>query len=309
MLLVGSPWLPESPRWLVDQDRHNDALKVLRQLHSNYDQSNEEDPAQLELDMICAQLTLDRQFLESVSKWALFTKPSYRKRLFCGCFTQFIGQSTGVLVINNYQVMLYNSLGLYDSMPLLLYAVYLTWASLMNYMSTFIIDRVGRVRLMVFGLIGGTVAVICEAAMVAEFSGTHNKIGNGFGVFFLFLFVTFYGGCLDATTYVYSAEIFPTHARGLGMGLSIFTQFCTTLVYTQVAPIAFSTINWRYYLVFIILPVIGAVLMFFKFPETKELSLEDISRVFEDEGDTVELSAQRPGNESEKTSVSHTESV
>ncbi|KAJ5874235.1 uncharacterized protein N7529_002665 [Penicillium soppii] len=309
LLLIGSSWLPESPRWLIDQDRHNDALKILRQLHSNYDESNEEDPAQLELDMICAQFTLDQQFLESVGKWALFTKPSYRKRLFCGCFTQFIGQSTGVLVINNYQVMLYNSLGLYDSMPLLLYAVYLTWASLMNYMSTYIIDRVGRVRLMIFGLIGGTVAVICEATMVAEFSGTHNKIGNGFGVFFLFLFVTFYGGCLDATTYVYSAEIFPTHARGLGMGLSIFTQFCTTLVYTQVAPIAFNIIQWRYYLIFIILPIIGAVLMLFTFPETKGLSLEDISRVFEDEGDAVELSAQRPGNESEKTSVSHTEFV
>ena len=30
--------------------------------------------------------------------------------------------------------------------------------------------------------------------MVATFGGTDNRTGNGFGVFFLFLFVVFYGG-------------------------------------------------------------------------------------------------------------------
>ncbi|KAL3462308.1 general substrate transporter [Aspergillus heterothallicus] len=309
LLLIGSPWLPESPRWLVDQDRHRDALTILRKLHSFQDGSTREDLAQNELDTICAQLAVDRQVARSVGGLALFKKPSYRKRLFCGCFTQFIGQSTGVLVINNYQVMLYNSLGLYNSMPLLLYAVYLSWAAFMNYLSTFIIDRVGRVLLMVIGLLGGAIAVICEAAMVAEFSGTQNKIGNGFGVFFLFVFVTFYGGCLDATTYVYSAEIFPTHARGLGMGISIFTQFCATLVYTQVAPVAFNTIQWRYYLVFIIIPVIGAVLMWFTFPETKCLSLEDISRAFEDQEPRLDFAAQEGENGTQKNFFSHMENV
>lgn len=193
-------------------------------------------------------------------------------------------------------------------MPLLLYAVYLSWAASMNYVSTFIIDRVGRVRLMVFGLIGSTVAVICEAAMVAQFSNTSNKVGNGFGVFFLFLFVTFYGGGLDATTYVYSAEVFPTHLRGPGMGLSIFTQFCSTLVYTEVAPTAFNTIGWKYYLVFIIIPALGAVLIWFTFPETKGMSLEDISRAFDD-GVFVRGEAQENTEHSEKSSVSHTEAL
>jgi hypothetical protein len=34
--------------------------------------------------------------------------------------------------------------------------------------------------------------------MVAKFGGTTNKVGEGFGVLFLFIFVVFYAGCLDA---------------------------------------------------------------------------------------------------------------
>jgi hypothetical protein len=43
----------------------------------------------------------------------------------------------------------------------------------------------------------------CFTAMVARFGGTSNKVGNGFGVLFLYLFVTFYASCIDAVSYVY----------------------------------------------------------------------------------------------------------
>ncbi|CRG89086.1 Quinate permease [Talaromyces islandicus] len=308
LLLIGSTWLPESPRWLVEKDRDADALDVLRSLHSSRGEADAGIQARTEIGEIRTQLAIDKEMSRAGGRWTLITNASYRKRLFCGCFVQFIGQSTGVLVINNFQVSLYNSLGLYDAMPLLLYAVYLSWAAGMNYVSTFIIDRLGRIRLMIIGLIGCIVAVSCEAAMVSQISGTSNKVGSGFGVFFLFLFVTFYGGGLDATTYVYSAEVFPTHIRGPGMGISVFTQFCATLVYTEVAPIAFAAIGWKYYLVFIIVPALGAVLIWFTFPETKGMSLEDISKAFDD-NNSARGKSEEDLEHFEKRSASHNESV
>ena len=93
-----------------------------------------------------------------------------------------------------------------------------------------------------------------ETAMVAQYAGTGNRAGNAMGVLFLFLFVTFYGGSQDASSYVYCAEIFPTGVRAQGLGTSIAGLFASTLLYTEVAPVAFADVGWRYYLVFILVP-------------------------------------------------------
>jgi hypothetical protein len=55
------------------------------------------------------------------------------------------------------------------------------------------------------------------------------------------------------------------------------------LVYTQAAPVAFADVGWKYHLVFILVPAMSTPLMWFKFPETKGLSLEEIGAFFGDE--------------------------
>lgn len=66
-------------------------------------------------------------------------------------------------------------------------------------------------------------------ALVASYSGTSNKVGQGVAVAFLYLFVTFYASCVDAVSYVYCSEIFPTELRAAGMSASVATLFATTL--------------------------------------------------------------------------------
>lgn len=48
------------------------------------------------------------------------------------------------------------------------------------------------------------------------------------------------------------------------------------------AATAFANIGWKYYLIFIIVPIVGLPVLFY-FPETKGLSLEEIAAVFGDE--------------------------
>lgn len=104
VLIIGSPLLPESPRWLIGRGRHTQARVVLERLHGDPLNLTDNTFAQHEVETISNQLRLDSDMHAANGKWEVLTRPSYRKRLICGMYCQFLGQATGVLVINNYQV-------------------------------------------------------------------------------------------------------------------------------------------------------------------------------------------------------------
>ncbi|KAH8595049.1 general substrate transporter [Bisporella sp. PMI_857] len=279
LLMAATFWIPESPRWLIVQDHGEKALETLIRLHANPNDLNNTF-ANEEYIQICRQLELESRNPQGIINQ--LKEPHNRKRFLTGMFVQCLAQSTGVLVTSNYQILLWNNLGLFGSIPLLLYSLYTSWAAFLNWVSSMIVDRFGRRRLLIFGFVGCTCMLICFTAMVATFSETDNKVGNAFGVVFLFLFVTFYASCVDATSYVYCSEIFPTHMRAQGVAASIFGLFAMTLIYTQPAAEAFATIGWKYYLIFIIVPACGIPIIT-RLPETKGLSLEEIAATFGDE--------------------------
>jgi MFS family permease len=111
-------------------------------------------------------------------------------------------------------------------------------------------------------------------------------------VVFLFLHIFFYASFIDATTYIYVSEIFPTRLRAVGTSLSISGLFLASLIFTQAASSAFKAIQWRYYIVFAVLTFIFVVLLWFFYPETKGLSLEGVAEIF---GDPVAVGTHTVG--------------
>ena len=85
IMLVGSIWMPESPRWLVVQKRHDEALTVLSKLHGTGVHETEDSEAmpfyRREFEQIEAQIRLEQE-TPQFGLIAIFKRPSYRKRLF-----------------------------------------------------------------------------------------------------------------------------------------------------------------------------------------------------------------------------------
>lgn len=284
LLLVCSPWVPESPRWLLLQGRKSSAWEIVAKLHSNTKSDPDGVYAREEFHQMAKQVEMDSElWIGGGGVKQLITRPSYRKRMWMGFFTQYAAQSTGAMVIYNYMVTLYEDLGLSGGKVLMLGAAYVTVASACNFVCSLVMDHIGRRRLLLLGLCGCMVMLSIECIMFSQFGGTNNHVGNSIGVFVIFCFIFFYAGGIDATSYVYCSEIFPTHVRSEGMAWSMIGTFLSTILYVGVGPLALAEVKWKYYLLFISLTAIDIAVIWRWFPETKGLSLEEINSKFGDE--------------------------
>jgi sugar porter (SP) family MFS transporter len=281
LLLLGSSWLPFSPRWLLQKDRPEEALQVLKRLHTTK-QDPQGHEAEREFYQMQKQLELDRRIKATVGNFDIFTSPSNRKRALFAFGMMFGNMFTGILVVTNYGVLLYTSIGLSGFMPLLLSAIFVSITLPCNIWTALFVEKIGRRTLLIVGLTGCIINNIFECALLATYLGTDNKSGLNAAIFFIFFFVIFWAGCLDATQYLYVAEIFPTHVRSQGTAIGMCGLFCGTLVVLVAGPIALNNISWRFYLVLIIPPAVELTCIYLWFPETKNRSLEDIAEVFGD---------------------------
>lgn len=148
----------------------------------------------------------------------MFSKPSYRKRTFLAMGFAFIGQSTAVLVINNYGPTLYAKLGFNTEDQLRLQCGWITVGIIFNAVGAVMMDKVGRRPLMIFGVAGCCVCLIIEAAMVATYAaaGT-NKAGLAMGVAAFYLFLAVYSVGIDVAGVTFYSEVFPNNMRSKGI--------------------------------------------------------------------------------------------
>ncbi|KAK3629537.1 hypothetical protein LTR56_017966 [Elasticomyces elasticus] len=133
-----------------------------------------------------------------------------------------------------------------------------------------------------FGFAGCVIALIGECITVSVYQRTGQRAAASAAVFFLFLHIAAFSSSVDATSYIYASEIFPTPARAKGMSISVSGLFVATIIFLQAAPTAFAAIGWQYYLVFICITSVLFVVVWTWFPETTKQSLEDVAVLFND---------------------------
>lgn len=61
--------------------------------------------------------------------------------------------------------------------------------------------------------------------MQHEFQHTGNRVGKGFAILGIYLFVVTYYGFLNSTTWLYGAEVLPLALRSKVMGLAAASHF------------------------------------------------------------------------------------
>ncbi|KIX99383.1 uncharacterized protein Z520_04959 [Fonsecaea multimorphosa CBS 102226] len=282
LLAMGVLFLPESPRWLLDHDRFDEAYSSFKRVRAETSDSflDDEDAIRADFTLLHSQILEEKQ--EQLSTLDLFKLPGYRKRVGIGFIMMVGAQATGTQIINNYGPMLYKNLGFDTVQQLIIQAGWISVSPFGNAINALFVDKVGRVKMLILGMSGCVLALVGEVITLSQFQEHGGQGSASAAVFFLFLHVAIFASTIDATSYIYASEIFPTPVRAKGLSLSISGLFLTALALLQGAPTGFADIGWKYYLVCIGATSAVIVVIWWKFPETKMMSLEEIGSLFAD---------------------------
>ncbi|KAI1089900.1 general substrate transporter [Rostrohypoxylon terebratum] len=270
-LAVGILFVPFSPRWLIQQDRHEEAKRVLVRLHDaedGYDMVNQE------MIQIREQINLEK--MQNDSSWfsaitQLFSR-QYIRRTVTASFILSMTQLSGSQVIQNFQNIFYATAGFKGQQALLISGVYgmMGWP---------------RARTMWTGSLVLCVMIsICMALSAVYGNQSGNLSGARGAIAFIFLYSMAYAIFFNAIVWVLSAELFPFFLRSKGVAVAVFIKAVVAIVLSQITPLAIVAVSWRYYSLFIATNFAAAVVYFFFLPETSGKSLEEIAELF---GDTL----------------------
>jgi len=134
-------------------------------------------------------------------------------------------------------------------------------------------DRVGRIKLQVFGFIGCAIGLFL-ASLSVDFTGVM-QLYLIFAGFMVFSFMTNLGP--NAQTYLIAGEVFPTKVRGKGAGFAASFAKIGAVMTAFLFPILLAEIGVRYLLyILVVTSIVGAVVTWMTRIETTGMNLEEL---------------------------------
>ncbi|KAF2762229.1 general substrate transporter [Pseudovirgaria hyperparasitica] len=278
--LAGISVLPESPRWLIAHGRSAEARHILWAVEKNARSMTEQDESiTAKVEEIHLTVEEERKASKSGSYISMLHNGPQRflYRTMLGVGGHFIQQFAGINLISWYiPVIFQQSVGLSRNTSLLLSGFNGLAYCLCAIIPIPIIDRVGRRKLMLFALVG-------QGACMAVLSGTVADGGKAAGIVsivMLFLFNFFFAIGCSSIPWLWPAEYSPLAIRTRVASLCTAASWLFTFLIVEVMPISIKNIGWRTYLYFCIFNFISIPFVYFFYPETQNLSLEQIDRLF-----------------------------
>nr|ADM21463.1 sugar transporter [Rhizophagus intraradices] len=293
ILVIGTFFLPFSPRWLVDHDRDEEAITVLANLRSKGDRNAT--VVQEEFREIKETVIFERE-IAAKSYWELLKvgPENIRRRVLLGVFIQAFQQLTGINAIMYYAPQIFSNAGLADNSSRLLATGVNGLVNMLATIPAIVwIDRLGRKPTLISGgLLMGSSMIIIGSILAThgtkyfdESLGKHfvyldNKGSSYAVIVFIYVFVASFAYSWGPTGWIYPAEIFPLRIRGKAMSVTTACNWLFNFVIGLVVPILLDSIIWGTYLIFGIFCVLMAAAIYIFYPETKGKSLEEMDNLF-----------------------------
>ena len=259
-------FIPESPRWLILKGQDAKATNILKRIY-------------ISAKDVAFQVNETKSVLssESKSEWSLLLQPGILKAVIIGVCIAILGQFMGVNAVLYYGPSIFENAGLSGGDSLFYQVLVGLVNTLTTVLALVIIDKVGRKKLVYYGVSGMVVTLLLI--------GFYFLFGESLGISSIFLLIFFlsYVFCcavsICAVVFVLLSEMYPTKVRGLAMSIAGFSLWIGTYLIGQLTPWMLQNLTPAGTFFLFALMCVPYMLIVWKLvPETTGKSLEEIER-------------------------------
>ncbi|KAH7369162.1 general substrate transporter [Plectosphaerella cucumerina] len=280
IVILGVFVIPESPRWLVANDRHEQAAKVLATYHGEGDVNHP--IVQLQLREMTSQISSEA----SDKKWwdyhELWNTHNARRRLICVLGMASFGQVSGNSLSSYYMPVMLKNAGIVEEKRVLaLNGVNPVLCMIASIIGARMTDVIGRRPLLIYSIIfcSCCFAIITGTSATATNDPTNLAAANA-TVAMIFIFGIVFSFGWTPLQSMYIAETLETSTRAKGTAVGNFMSAASSTVIQYSSGPAFLHIQYYFYIVFIFWDLFEAAFIYFFFPETNHRTLEELDEVF-----------------------------
>ncbi|KAJ5732285.1 hypothetical protein N7493_003766 [Penicillium malachiteum] len=276
ILVTGMIILPETPRFLIKQNKPSEAVKSLARLR------------RLDVDdsvvvQELAEIQANHEFELQLGKasYLEIVRGSLGKRLATGCGIQALQQLAGVNFIFYYGTTFFQNSGIQNSFIITLIT------NIINVLSTFpglyMVEKWGRRPLLMFGAVG-----MCVSQFIVAIVGTaaSSTVANKVLIAFVCIYIFFFASSWGPVAWVVTGELFPLKARAKCLSITTATNWLLNWAIAYATPYMVNSgpgnanLQSKVFFIWGGFCFICAIFVYTCIYETKGLSLEQVDELY-----------------------------
>ncbi|GAV72269.1 Sugar_tr domain-containing protein, partial [Cephalotus follicularis] len=275
MMTIGSLFLPDTPNSIIERGYPEKARQMLQKVRGTEHVDNEFQ------DLVDAS--------EAAKKvehpWRTIFQPKYRPQLVICTLVPFFQQLTGINVIMFYAPVLFKTLGFGDDASLMSAVITGGVNVLATFVSIYSVDRFGRRALF---LEGGVQMIICQIATGAMIGwkfglngeGTLSQNDANLILISICTFVAAFAWSWGPLGWLVPSEICPLEIRPAGQAINVAVNMFFTFFIGQFFLTLLCHMKFGLFFFFAGFVVIMTIFVAFFVPETKNVPIEEMNRVW-----------------------------
>ncbi|PPJ52539.1 hypothetical protein CBER1_10177 [Cercospora berteroae] len=281
-------WCPESPRQLMFHGKREQCESVIRSIYVN---ATEQQIAEKMISIeygVNSSKALNEEISLKKSLSMLFTIPANLRAGIAACGLMFFQQFCGFNTLMYYSSTLFDIVGFSNPIAVGTVVAGVNW--IFTFLSIFIIDRVGRRRLLLWTMWGMPVCLVLAAIAFNWVPIDHRTLELtsdevGWPAYLvlvaMILFVAFYAAGLGCVPWQ-ANEFLPMEVRAMGtMMINVFNWGPNIVVSSTFLTMMKNITPSGTFGFYAALCTIGWIFVFFCFPECAQMTLEEVRRVFQ----------------------------